>query len=260
MSAASRGMAVTLPRRRRVLAGVAGRATRASPPGLTAGAHRRPAKLRFVLGVGLACAAWGSPRLIEGQVTVTPSVFVAYVAHQVDIGYGTELTSGPVLGLAVDVSPTRWTDVTLSGYEGTLASGSPTVDSRRMADIELGGSIFANPVLALQVGFQAQSYTTALARQQWFSMVVGGEYAPLLLDGVGRAVLRLGLLPVVTVSGLPDPTFGATGSAGFELLRGPVTGSVFFTLERYNFPLANGSARAEQLELIGVNIGVKFPR
>jgi hypothetical protein len=200
------------------------------------------------------------PQAIGAQVTVTPSVFVAYAAHQVDIGYGSELTSGPVLGAAVDVAPTRWTDVTLSGYAGTLTSTSVDVDSRRMADLELGGSIFATPVLALQVGFRAQSYTTTLGRQQWLSMLVGGEYSPIILDGVGRAVIRLGLLPVVTVSGLPSPAFGATGSAGFEFLRGPITGSVLFSLERYSFPVANGFARAEQLELLGVNLGVTFPR
>jgi hypothetical protein len=194
------------------------------------------------------------------QVTVTPSIFVAYVVHQDDIGYGSELTSGPVLGLAVDINPTRWTDVVVSGYQGALSSGVPGVDGRRMADIEMAGSIFATPVLALQVGLRAQSYTTTLGRQQWLSMLVGGEYAPLILDGVGRAVLRLGLLPVVTVSGLPTPTFGATGSAGFEFLRGPVTGSVLFSLERYNFPSANGFARTEQLELLSLNLGVKLPR
>lgn len=211
-----------------------------------------------VVVAGLSIAVAGAT--MSAQVTVTPSIFVAYVVHQDDIGYGSELTSGPVLGLAVDVNPTRWTDVVLSGYQGSLSPGSPGVDSRRLADIELAGSIFATPVLALQVGLRAQSYTTTLARQQWLSMLVGGEYAPVILDGVGRAVLRLGLLPVVTVSGLPNPTLGATGSAGFEFMRGPLTGSVLFSLERYNFPTANGFARSEQLELLSLNLGWKLPR
>lgn len=75
---------------------------------------------------------------VAAQITVTPSVFVAYVQHQVDIGYGDEQTSGPVLGATVSVAPTRWTDVTLSGYTGTLNADSAIVDSRRMADLELG--------------------------------------------------------------------------------------------------------------------------
>jgi hypothetical protein len=211
------------------------------------------------VAAGLSIAAAGATPM-WAQVTVTPSIFVAYVVHQDDIGYGSELTSGPVLGLAVDVSPTRWTDVVVSGYQGALSPGSPGVDGRRMADIELAGSVFATPVLALQAGLRAQSYTTTLGRQQWLSIVIGGEYAPVILDGVGRAVLRLGLLPVVTVSDLPNPTFGATGSAGFEFLRGPLTGSVLFSLERYNFPTANGFARSEQLELLSLNLGFKLPR
>jgi hypothetical protein len=213
-----------------------------------------------IAAVGLAMVAAAVPRQAGGQVTVTPSVFVAYVEHQVDIGFGSELTSGPVLGANVAVSPTRWTEVTISGYQGSLTPASPNVDTRRMADLELGGSILATPVLALQVGLRAQSYTTTVGRQQWLSMLVGGQYAPVIFEGVGRAVMRVGLLPVVSVSGLPTPTFGATGSAGFEFLRGPITGSFLFSLERYNFPYANGYARAEQIELLSVTLGVKLPR
>jgi hypothetical protein len=225
------------------------------------GVHIPPGRRRRWAAVAAAlCIGPVVTTPITAQVTVTPSIFVAYVEHQDDIGYGNELTGGPVLGLAVDVAPTRWTDVVVSGYQGSLSPATPNVDGRRLADLELSGSIFATPVLALQVGLRAQTYTTPLARQQWLSMLVGGEYAPVILDGVGRAVLRLGLLPVVTVSGLPNPTFGATGSAGFEFLRGPVTGSVLFSLERYNFPAANGIARSEQIELLSLNLGVRLPR
>ncbi len=197
---------------------------------------------------------------VAAQITVTPSVFVAYVQHQVDIGYGDEQTSGPVLGATVSVAPTRWTDVTLSGYTGTLNADSAIVDSRRMADLELGGSIFATSTLALQIGLRAQSYTTTLARQRWLSVSVGGEYGPEIFDGVARAVLRAGLIPVANVSGLPSPTFAVLASTGFQVLRGPLTGGLFFSIERYDFPSNNGAPRAEQLEMLTAQVGVRFPR
>jgi hypothetical protein len=197
---------------------------------------------------------------VSGQVTVTPSLFVAYVQHQVDIGYGDERTSGPVLGAVVTVSPTRWTDVALSGYGGTLSPDTGNIDTRRMVDLELSGSVFATPSLALQLGLRTQSYSTPLARQRWLSISVGGEFAPEIFDGAARAVLRAGLLPAANVSGLPNPTFGVTGAAGFEFLRGPLTGGVFFSLERYDFPGTNGVSRAEQLALLTARIGVRFPR
>jgi hypothetical protein len=197
---------------------------------------------------------------VAAQITVTPSVFVAYVQHQVDIGYGDEQTSGPVLGADVTVSPTHWTDITVSGYSGTLSGDSVNIDTRRMADLELGGSLFATPSLALQIGLRAQSYTTPLARQRWLSMTVGGEFAPEIFDGAARAVLRAGLIPVANVSGLPSPTFAVTGGAGFEFLRGPVTGGLFFSLERYDFPSTNGAPRSEQLAVLTAQVGVRFPK
>jgi hypothetical protein len=200
------------------------------------------------------------PRSVVAQVTVTPSVFVAYVQHQVDIGYGDERTSGPVLGAMVQVSPTRWTDFTVSGYGGTLSADTANIDTRRMVDLELGGSVFATPSLALQVGLRAQSYTTPLARQRWLSVSVGGEFAPEIFDGAARAVLRAGLIPAANVSGLPNPTFAVTGGAGFEFLRGPLTGGLFFSLERYDFPYSNAAPRAEQIALLTAQVGVRFPR
>ena len=196
----------------------------------------------------------------HAQITVTPSVFVAYVQHQVDIGYGDERTGGPVLGAVVTLAPTRWTDVTLSGYGGTLSADSVNIDTRRTADFELGGSLFATPSLALQVGFRAQTFTTALARQRWLSMTVGGEFAPEVFDGAARAVFRAGLIPVASVSGLPAPTFAVTGGAGFEFLRGPLTGELMFSVERYDFPTTNGAPRAEQMALVTVQVGVRFPK
>jgi hypothetical protein len=196
----------------------------------------------------------------SAQITVTPSLFVAYVQHQVDIGYGDEQTSGPVLGLNVTASPTRWADVSLSGYTGTLNADSSGIDARRMSDLELGGSIFATPTLALQLGFRAQSYSTPLARQRWLSIAVGGQYGPEIFDGAARAVFRLGLIPAASVSGLPTPTFAVLGGTGFEFLRGPLTGGLFFSLERYDFPNSNGAPRAEQLALLMAQVGVRFPR
>ena len=216
-------------------------------------------RCRFLRGIALASVAVTAARA-QGQITVTPSIFVSYVEHQVDIGYGDEQTGGPVLGAKVAMSPTRWTDVTLSGYTGTLNADSANVDSRRMYDLELGGSIFATSTLALQLGLRAQSYSTTLARQRWLSVSVGGQYGPEIFDGAARAVLRAGLVPIASVSGLPSPTFGVMGGTGFEFLRGPLTGGVYFSLERYDFPRSNGAPRAEQLEVLTAQVGVRFPR
>ena len=196
----------------------------------------------------------------SAQVTVTPSVFVAYVEHQVNIGFGDERTTGPVLGAAVNVAPVRFVDVSISGYTGTLIPDTASLDSRRMADLELASSVFATPTLALQIRIRAQSYTTSLARQRWTSIIVGGEFAPLMFDGAARAVFRAGLAPVTSVSGSPNASFAASGAAGFEFLRGPLTGGLLFSLDRYDFPTSNGFARSEQVVMLGAEFGVRFPK
>ena len=230
---------------------------RVAPPRRTTSSVRREGFFPSCF-LSLPGLAFAGP--LSAQITVTPSIFVAYVQHQVDIGYGDEQTAGPVLGAMVEVSPTRWTDVTVSGYTGTLNSDSVDVDSRRIADLELGGSIFATSSLALQVSLRAQTYTTTLARQRWLSAVVGGEFAPVIFGGAARAVLRAGLIPAASISGLPNPTFAVTGAAGFETLRGPLTGSLLFSLERYDFPVSNGAPRNEQLVLVTAHVGVRFPK
>jgi hypothetical protein len=220
--------------------------------------RRRPSWRALAAVVASATAARATPA--SAQITVTPSVFVAYVQHQVDIGYGDEQTGGPVLGAAVTVTPTRWTAVALSGYGGTLTADSANIDTRRLADLELAGSIFATPSLALQIAMRSQTYTTPLARQRWLSLSVGGEYGPEIFDGAARAVLRVGLIPLANVSGLPTPSFAVSGGAGFEFLRGPLTGGLLFSLERYDFPTTNGAPRAEQLAILMATVGVRFPR
>jgi hypothetical protein len=221
------------------------------------GTAHTASRLRHLAYCGGILTLWLAPAAsLTAQITITPTVFVAYVQHQVDIGYGDEQTGGAVLGALVTVSPTRWTDVTVSGYGGTLNSDSGSIDTRRMSDLELSGSVSATPSLALQIGLRAQSYSTPLARQRWLSVSVGGEFAPEIFDGAARAVL----VPVANVSGLPNPTLGVLGGAGFEFLRGPLTGGVYFSLERFDFPTINGAARAEQLVLLTAQIGVRFPR
>jgi hypothetical protein len=224
-----------------------------SPRGPTVG---RWSALVPAIAAAIALAVMPAP----AQITVTPAVFVAYVNHQVDVGFGDERTSGPVLGADIRVAPTSWTEVTITGYAGTLTPDSGNFDTRRMSDIELSGSVFATPWLAFQLEARARSYTTTLARQRWLSLTVGGELREPMFDGAVQAVLRVGLLPAVDVSGLPSPNFAGTAGAGFQFLRAPLTGSVIFSFERYDFPTTSNGPRSEQVAMVTAQLGVRFPR
>jgi hypothetical protein len=220
---------------------------------------RSPLMTATLLAIA-ALAALADAPTPAGAQTVTPSVFVAYVTHQVDEGFGDERTSGPVVGARVIVNPTRTTEVSLLGYAGTLNPDSGQIDARRMSDLEVSGGVLATQWLWFDLGLRARSYTTALARQRWLSLTVGAEVREPIFDGAGQAVVRVGLLPAVSVSGLSTPNFAGTTGVGFELLRAPITGSVMFSLERYDFPTVATGPRSEQVVMLTASIGTKFPR
>lgn len=211
-------------------------------------------------GVACGLVAFGIAASGARAQIVTPSVFVAYVTHQVDEGFGDEATSGPVLGARVTVNPTRWTEVTLLGYAGTLTPDSGQVDARRLSDLELTGGVFATPWLAFQLGARSRAYTTPLGRQRWLSLTVGAEVRQPIFDGAAQVVVRAGLLPAVNVSGLASPNFAGTTAVGFEFLHAPLTGGVMFSLERYDFPTTSSGPRSEQVAMLTAQFGVRFPR
>jgi hypothetical protein len=220
----------------------------------------RPRLMVAALVALAALAATAGASGAAGAQTVTPSVFVAYVSHQVDEGFGDERTSGPVLGVRLAVNPTRTTEVSLLGYAGTLNPDSSQVDARRMSDLELSGGVLATQWLWFQLGLRARSYTTALARQRWLSLTVGAEVREPIFDGVGQAIVRAGLLPAVNVSGLSSPNFAGTTGVGFELVRAPITGSIMFSLERNDFPTVATGPRSEQVVMLTATVGTRFPR
>lgn len=208
-------------------------------------------------GGGALVALAAGPSHVAAQ-TISPSVFVAYVTHQVDEGFGDERTEGPVLGVRVAVNPTRATELSVLGYAGTLNPDSSQIDARRMSDLEVAGKVLATPWLWFQLGVRARSYTTALASQRWLSLTLGAEVREPMFDGAAQAVIRAGLLPAVNVSGLASPNFAGTTAVGFELLRAPITGSVMFSLERYDFPTVATGPRSEQVVMLMAQLGTRF--
>jgi len=63
-------------------------------------------------------------------------------------------------------------------------------------------------------------------------------------------VLRGGLFPVVSVTGLPRPDVALTAAAGVEYRSGSVTSGLFYGLERYDFPPSGGTRRFEQVNTL----------
>src|SRR5207247_9400533 len=72
-----------------------------------------------------------------------------------------------------------------------------------------------------------------------------------------RGVVRAGLLPVVSVNGLPRPDVALTAAAGIEYRSGVVTGGLFYGLERYDFPDRGAGRRLEQVSTLTIRFGAR---
>jgi hypothetical protein len=91
--------------------------------------------------------------------------------------------------------------------------------------------------------------------------VVGGALGnTTVFDGAARVVFGFGLLPLVSVSQQERPNFAVSTTTGVQFLRAPFSGAVLFTFERYDFPSSGTYSRSDQVAMLGLQLGVHFPR
>ena len=111
--------------------------------------------------------------------------------------------------------------------------------------------------MALWGAVTSRTYTTATARQRWTTVEIGAEARLDFATSPVRGVLRGGLLPVVSVNGLPRPDVALTAAAGIEYRGGSVTGGLWYGLERYDFPDVGAGRRLEQVSTLSVRFTVQ---
>jgi hypothetical protein len=200
------------------------------------------------------------PATTRGQLPTTVSAVVGVVEHETTLYGQSTRTEGPVFGGEVAISPFRFTDFRLQVTGGTLSAATSGTSDQSYTDIQLGGSAQALPWLAFQLGFDARGYGEPLGTQRWLSVLAGAEARATLFDGAARAIFRLGLLPLVSVSGQDRPNFAVATTTGVQFLRAPLSGAVLFTFERYDFPTNGSYSRHDQVAMLGLQLGVHFPR
>jgi len=163
-----------------------------------------------------------APSVGTGQTRVSGTGLVSLFDHQVDIGYGAEESTGLLLG----------------------AEGAVTFRSRlTLAARAAGGSLSTD--------------STAIARQRWTMVEAAAEARFDFTTNAVRGVVRAGLLPVVSVNGLPRPDVALTAAAGIEYRSGVVTGGLFYGLERYDFPDRGAGRRLEQVSTLTIRFGAR---
>jgi hypothetical protein len=205
---------------------------------------------------GLLCLVV-APAAGTAQITLSGTAAASLLEHQVDIGYGVEASSGLLLAAEGAVTFRSRLDLTLRAAGGSLSAAAAGVENRDVGEVGIEASAITARWLALRGSATSRTYSSAVARQRWTIVEVGAEVRLDFVTSPVRGILRGGLLPVVSVPGLPRRDVGVTAAAGLEYRHGPLTGGLFYGLERYDFPDQGAGRRLEQLSRLTFRLTVR---
>jgi hypothetical protein len=194
-----------------------------------------------------------------GEQAGHPVVFVAVAGladHRVDIGSGTEKTSGPVFGAEFDLPVAARLLLHGQFVTGKLSAGASGIEDRTLTD--LGGTVGygAIPWGVLEIGANVRSYSTTLSTQRWSSISTGGRAYLDALDGLVRGHVNFAFLPLVSVTGIQSPSLGLQAGAGLNLRQGRFIAGLRYELERFSFPARLGVQRVEQSTVLRFRVGL----
>jgi hypothetical protein len=206
----------------------------------------------------VALMAGAGARPLHAQLDRIVGVTASRVEHRVDIGDGVEVTSGTLLGGRVGLHRARWLEVRGSARGGTLGARGAPAEDRTLGEIELDAAVLPFEWLAFRGALDARSYSGRLARQRWISLRTGAEARLELLDGLIEGHARLGVMPLVSVSGLDAPDLALESGVGLAYTTRSLRAEVGYSLERYGFPRGATGRRAEQLSALTIGLGVRW--
>jgi len=197
-----------------------------------------------------------APALAQGAFAIAPLVSLA--EHRVDAGFGVERSLGPIVGGVGTLRLGPGLAVAVRAVGGSLF-GSKGVLDRDVGELGVEGSVAIRPWLSVQAGVTRRAYATRLGRQTWTTVAAGATarvaFAGTMIQGVGHAAL----LPVVSVTGLPDPGVAFRAATGLEYRIRAATLGVEYSLERYDFPINQGVRRLEQLTALTLLLKLPLP-
>lgn len=204
------------------------------------------------VGSGILLCLALAPASGIAQVPVSGTAAVSLVEHKVDIGYGVEESRGLLFGAEGAVTLRSRVELTIRAAGGSLSTDATGAENRDVGEVGLETSVAAARWLALRGAIASRTYATAIARQRWTTVEVGVETRLNFATSPVRGVLRAGLLPVVSVHGLPGPNVALTAAAGIDYRSGWLSGGLWYALERYDFPDVGAGRRLEQVSTLTI--------
>lgn len=220
-------------------------------------------RLTFAALMGFALCAPAERGQGQGRLTLPPgavSIVGAIADHRVDTGLGLERASGPMFGAQLDVEADPHFGVSLRALGGTLDAKTPGSETRGVGELSLTTRLDLLSWFRGTASAVGRSYDGALARQHWSELSLGGEGHAPLIDGILDASLGLSLAPVVQVTGRQGPDLAVAGLARLRHSGERLDLSLGYSLERYDFPVVNGTRRVEEISMLVLRAGLRFGR
>jgi hypothetical protein len=165
-----------------------------------------------------------------------------------------------MFGAQLDVEPDPRIGVSLRALGGTLDAKLDGSETRSVGELALTTRLDMLSWFRGTVSAVGRSYSSPLARQHWSELSLGGEGHAPLIDGILDASLGLSLAPVVRVTGRQAPDLAVAGLARLRHSGERLDLSLGYSLERYDFPVVNGTRRIEEISMLTLRAGLRFGR
>jgi hypothetical protein len=198
------------------------------------------------------------PALTQSPSPWTASALLALVEQRVDAGFGLERFSGVGLGLAVERRLGSRFTLGLRGQGATVRPDAEDDLDRRIGEAELSAGFAIAPWWGFYGGLTLRAVANDAGRQQWALAKLGAEVHPAFTGNRFRAIGRLGMIPVASVSGLSSSSLAFDGAVGVDYERNRVALRIVYGLERFAFSSSNGTRREEQLSTLTFRGGIRL--
>lgn len=185
---------------------------------------------------------------------------MAIIDYRVHAGFGVERFGGWALGVDIARQLGPRLTVGLRGQGAQVRSEVAGDLDRRMGEAEATASLTLADWWGFYSGLTLRAVANDAARQRWVFGRIGVEVKPAFSGGSLRAVGRLGVIPIASVSGLPSASFAFDGAVGLSYDRAGVMLGVLYGLERFGFPSHNGIRRSEQMSTLTLRGGIRLSR
>lgn len=162
-------------------------------------------------------------------------------------------------GVALDATVAQFS-ATVTGLRGGLGGADGQFPKRDGGEIGAVVRYEAHPSVAIEGRHTTRVFSSAAGRQRWTLWGIGVVGSRDLGTPFLRASGGFTYVPIVRVSGEPDPRFGIAAGVALTATprRSPLVLTAGYRIERFSFPFA--SDRAEQFETFTLSVGLRMRR